>query len=216
MGWVSTLAEWWHSNASIIAAAELAILIMGGICTYLYRRSLMGKIDSLMDKVDSVTGERDSLESKIDSLHVTMQAMIGKPPEEQRRLVDKADVYIPIRTAIRHIIHTTPHSHRNAQMAADHYFKVLHEHICSGKIKAVGRKDEDGELQRISKRECKRHLPVIEVVMPNPSAPEGVRYCLVARTRPTTLSPLDDVEVDGFTDIRVRSRDLYRWWPKQI
>ena len=122
--------------------------------------------------------------------------------------------YIPIRDAIRHIIHTAPHSYQDAQLAADHYFEVLHEHICSGRIKAIGRKDEDARLQRISKRECKNLTPM-EIVEPrSPHAPEGVSYCLVARTEPSTFSPLDDAPFDGFTGIRVRSRELYQWWPK--
>ena len=44
-------------------------------------------------------------------------------------------LYVPIRTAIRHVIHTTPHSYQNAQMATDHYFEVLHEQMCSGRIR---------------------------------------------------------------------------------
>ena len=131
-----------------------------------------------------------------------------------RRLTRVSCFYVPIRDAIRHVIHTTPHSYQNAQMAADHFFDVLYEQMCSGKIGVVGRKGEDGELKPINKRDCKRHTPSQVVVPPNPSAPEGVRYCLVDRTRSLTRSPLQEVAFDGFTDLRVRSRDLYRRWPK--
>lgn len=120
----------------------------------------------------------------------------------------------PIRDAIRHVIHTTPHSYQTAQMAADHYFEVLYKQMCSGEIGVAGRKGEDGELKRIKKRECKRRRPSPVVVPPNPSSPEGVRYCLVDRTGPSTSSPLQEVTFVEFTDLRVRSSDLYRSWPK--
>ena len=124
------------------------------------------------------------------------------------------DYDLPIRVAIRHVIHTTPHSYQTAQMAADHYFEVLYEQMCSGEIGVVGRRGEDEELKYINKRECKRYTPSMVVVPRSPSAPEGLRYCLVARTRSSTPYPLQEVAFDGFTDLRVRSRDLYRLWPR--
>ena len=146
-------------------------------------------------------------------LGVSLAAAMSMAVWDWRRArVDHFD--IPIRDAIRHVIHTTPHSYQTAQMATDHYFEVLYDKMCSGEIGVAGRKGEDGKLNPIKKRECKRHRPSPAVVPPNPSAPEGVRYCLVARTRPLTLSPLQDAPFDGFTDLRVRSQDLYKHWPK--
>ena len=134
----------------------------------------------------------------------------GRIPQRPR--MQEFDVRI--RDAIRHIIHTTPHSYQTAQRAADHYFEVLYEKMCSGRIRVVGRKGEDGELQPISKRECKRFMPLSVVIPRNPSAPEGWRYSLVDRDRPPTRSPLQDAVYVEFTDLRVQSRDLYKWWPK--
>ena len=215
MGWASTLAEfvaeWWHSNASIIALAELAILLVSGIWTYRYRRSLMGRVGSLTDQVGSLT-------SKIDFLVAKMVEMVGKTPEEQRRLVDEAvltDFDVPILDAIHYIAQATPSSYQGSRAIELHAFGVLHRRMCEGKLPVAGRLGEDGDLRQISSQECKMLVPQEVVVPLHPTAPNGVMFALIYADELESLPTAVEMErVQWYVGLRVRSRDLYRLWPR--
>ena len=123
-----------------------------------------------------------------------------------------SDFSVPIRDAIIHAATTTPHSFNKSDLIDRHFFGLLHEKMCSGKLEVIGRKGESGTLEHISPRRCKLLTPEIVVVPPNPSAPEGIWYTLVDKC--ASVPTLQETEFKDFLGLRVRARDLYRWWPK--
>lgn len=46
----TAVAQWWQAHAEAIAVVELGLLVMGSIWTFLYRRSLSGKMDALVEQ----------------------------------------------------------------------------------------------------------------------------------------------------------------------
>ena len=118
---------------------------------------------------------------------------------------------LPIREAIDHIVRTAPHSYRDdPDLFA---FRAIHKEVCAGKLRAVGAKQEGAGLRRICRWHCKRLKPVRVVVPKNPSTPHGVRFDLIKKSK--DVEPQAETgKQRGFTDIRFRSADFYRLWPK--
>ena len=111
---------------------------------------------------------------------------------------------VPILDAINHLVQTTPHSYQRSGQAELHFFRVLHRQMCSGALPVVGMQGEEGLPKRISRRQCKRLMPQEVVIPPNPTSPYGRRFSLIDSNIPS----------ERYLGLRVRSRDLYRMWPK--
>ncbi len=109
---------------------------------------------------------------------------------------------VPIRDAIDHVVMTSPRSLSNSERAERHFFEVLHEQTCSGDLLVIGRKGKTNAPMRISARKCKQLKPMEVVVGCSPTSPRGVRLSLFGG------------QTSEFTGLRLRSRDLYRIWPK--
>lgn len=120
---------------------------------------------------------------------------------------------VPIRDAIEHLAHTIPHSFNSSERAERHMFQVLYNEMCNGNLPVVGAKGDGRAPKRISARECKKLKPREVVVPVSPAAPHGVRFDLVDES--SVPEPLVEFSGPfGFSGLRVRSRDLYRIWPK--
>ena len=109
---------------------------------------------------------------------------------------------MPILEAIRHILQTVPHSYRDApDMFA---FDALHKQMCRRKLRVVGTSGDDAPEQRISAHRCRELKPTRVAVPLSPTSPQGLRYDLFER------------DALAFTSLRVRSKDLYRLWPRNM
>lgn len=132
----------------------------------------------------------------------------GPPLEE-----DPFDV--PILDAIHHIARTMPTSYLGSGAVERHIFGVLHRQMCEGKLPVMGKLGEDGDLERLSREQCKRLVPQEVVVPLHPTSPNGVMFSLIdADTLEERKKSLLSRKLDGYIGLRVRSRDLYRMWPK--
>ena len=117
---------------------------------------------------------------------------------------------IPIRDAINHIAETVPHTYNSSGLWDRHFFDILYKQMCAGDLLVIGMKNGSSPLKRISARECKRLKSEIVAIPANPSAPQGVGYYLVEKALPL----LNEIEFTGYQGLRIRSRDLYKHWPK--
>ena len=118
---------------------------------------------------------------------------------------------MPIREAVDHYVRTYPHSYRDG--ADQHAFEVLHKAMCRGKLPVVGTRGEDSPSERISARRCRRLKPIMTLLPKNPASSQGKRFYLMESVEAT--EPLAEAaRLHGYTGLRVRSRDLYRLWPK--
>lgn len=116
----------------------------------------------------------------------------------------------PVRDAIKHFVLTVPHSYEDAERYA---FRSLHKAMCDGLLPVVGCKREGSRVRRISAKQCRLLEPTIILVPKNPATPQGVMYGLSWDTPP----PVPLLETDaalGFTELRVRSSDLYNLFPQ--
>ena len=114
----------------------------------------------------------------------------------------------PILDAIDHLIRTAPHSYTRSDLAERNAFAALHEKMCSGQLAVIGKESDFVAPRRITVRECKRLEPREVVVIPTVSAPDGARFSLCS---PHTGQDEERLEM---CDLRVRSRDLFRMWPR--
>ena len=123
-----------------------------------------------------------------------------------------------IRAVINYLAETVPHSFDRSSLSDRAAFKKLHELMCSGALPVVGATETFGVRQRISPEKCFELTQEEQVVPLNPASPEGFRFCLTSyadknwehdwdgKTQPEIL--------EQYTDLRVRSEDVYRLWPK--
>ena len=114
----------------------------------------------------------------------------------------------PILDAINYLIQTAPHSYTRSDLAERNAFAALHKKMCSGQLAVIGKESDFIAPRRITVRECKRLEPRDVVVIPTVSAPDGARFSLC---RPRTSQDDERLEM---CDLRVRSRDLFRIWPR--
>ena len=114
----------------------------------------------------------------------------------------------PILVAINQLIRTAPHSYTRSDWAERNAFTALHEKMCSGQLAVIGKESDFTAPRRIIARECKRLEPREVGVIPTASAPDGARFSLCS---PHTDQDNERLEM---CDLRVRSRDLYRVWPR--
>ena len=114
----------------------------------------------------------------------------------------------PILDAINHLIQTAPHSYTRSDLAERNAFAALHEKMCSGRLAVIGKESDFVAPRPITVKECKRLEPREVVVIRTASAPDGARFSLC---RPRTGQDDERLEM---CDLRVRSRDLFRIWPR--
>ena len=113
--------------------------------------------------------------------------------------------------AINYLIGTAPHSYTRSDWSERAAFRELHNEMSTGELRVIGKESDFAAPRRISARECRRLTP-IEVGVPRTrAAPDGVRFAL------THL--VEGREDEGqaaltLSDLRVRSDDLYRIWPR--
>ena len=126
---------------------------------------------------------------------------------------DFDDFDVPIQLAIQHLVGTFPHSFNSSGRAKRHAFQALYEAMRAGKLPVIGTEGEFNTPKRIRTRKCKRLRPIEVIVPPNPASPCGARFHLIddlIRSEPL----VEHSGPFGFTGLRVRSKDLYRIWPK--
>ena len=85
---------------------------------------------------------------------------------------------MPIREAINHLVYTVPHSSDSADKAERFFFGSLYTLMCEGKLPVIGARGESAPPRRLSRRECRRHKPIVANVPPSPTSPDGVRFDL--------------------------------------
>ena len=125
---------------------------------------------------------------------------------------------MPIREAIGHLEETVPHSFDRSGPAERVAFKQIHKRMCSGDLPVIGSTEAFGPPQVIPPAKCGDLMPEEWSVPANPSAPQGVRFCLTQYVDPKWEEGWDGVTqpqvVVQYTDLRVRSVDLYSLWPR--
>jgi len=139
-------------------------------------------------------------------------------PSKVGQVGNEASFDMPIRDVIGHLEQTVPHSFDQSSSAERLAFKQLHERMCSGDLPVIGSTTAFGSPQLIPAAKCRELTPQDQAVPANPSAPQGVRFCLIQYLDPNWADDWDGLTqpkiVVQYTDLRVRSVDLYRLWPR--
>ena len=123
------------------------------------------------------------------------------------------DFDMPILSAIEHMVQTVAHSWDSPDKAERAFFRSIHTQMRAGRLRVVGAEVPDGPLRRIGKRKIAKLTPVPMNVPQSDTAPHGVSFVLIDEAK---LPEPDKQQgsLPGFFDLRVRSRDLYRLWPR--
>ena len=125
---------------------------------------------------------------------------------------------MPIRQAIDYLETTVTHTFDRSSLADRVAFKKLHELMCNGSLPVVGATETFGVRRRIYPERCCKLTPEEQVVPQNPSSPEGVRFCLVDFADKNWKQNWDGKSqpkiLETYMDLRVRSSDVYRTWPR--
>ena len=140
-------------------------------------------------------------------------------PKRDKRVQDFSDFDMPVEMAIDHIVDSTHHSFNRRSLAERNAFAQLHTAMCSGRLAVIGKRGEALVPRIISPRQC-RKLEGREVVTPH-----GMRFHLVEKKllkgimkeiekRPSALD--EQKGPFGFSELRVRSKDIYGIWPRNV
>lgn len=125
---------------------------------------------------------------------------------------------MPIRQVIDYLGRTVTHTFDRSSLADRAAFRKLHELMCSGALPVVGATEIFGVRRRIPPEQCGELTPEEQAVPQNPSTPEGIRFCLIAYADKNWQQNWDGVTqpetLKKYTDLRVRSTDVYRLWPR--
>ena len=119
-----------------------------------------------------------------------------------------SDFDMPIRHAIRHILSTETHSYAGQRLAETTAFRKIHELMCAGSLAVVGTDDDFKPPKRIKPKECGLLSPSEVLVPQNDTTPEGFLFALIDER------PSDEHNVHFYRALRVRSKQLYKHWPK--
>ena len=135
------------------------------------------------------------------------------PASKDRKKRRFSDFDMPILAAIEHMMQTVTHSWDSPDKAERFFFRAIHAQMCAGRLRVIGAEAPGGPLRRIRKKELAGLTPVPMNVPPSDTAPHGVRFDLIDEAR---LGGPDKHKgpLPGFFDLRVRSKDLYRLWPR--
>lgn len=115
---------------------------------------------------------------------------------------------MPIRTAILHILSTEAHSYQHPRLAEEVAFGEIHDLMCAGKLSVVGTDSDLKPPMRIKPKECKRLSPSRVAVPRNKTTPDGVMYSLI------DSRDSDSYGIRHYHALRVRSQQIYKYWPK--
>ena len=123
------------------------------------------------------------------------------------------DFDMPILAAVEHMVQTVAHSWDSPDKAERAFFRSIHTQMRAGRLRVVGAEVPDGPLRRIGKRKIAKLTPVPMNVPQSDTTPHGVSFVLIDEAK------LPEPEkhrgpLPGFFDLRVRSEDLYRLWPR--
>ena len=130
---------------------------------------------------------------------------------------------MPIDEAIKYLGRTVQHSFGASRRFDRVAFKMLHKPMCSGELPVIGSSEQHGVLSVpsvIPPKRCIEMTPEEQVVPIGLSAPDGVRFRLIAYADKNWLDNWDGVSqpviLEQYSDLRVRSADVYRLWPRLI
>ena len=121
---------------------------------------------------------------------------------------------MPIHSAIEHLLRSTPHSYTRSDWAEQAVFRQLYKMMCDGTLEVAGSETEFGMVRPISPEECLKFEPRESIIPLSPAAPDGIAFIL---SPPIDKPPKEHFPIDesgAFRNLRVRSRDLYRFWPR--
>ena len=135
------------------------------------------------------------------------------PASKDRKKRRFSDFDMPILAAVEHMVQTVSHTWDSPDKAERAFFRSLHTQMRAGRLRVIGAEVPDGPLRRISKKKLGSLSPVPRNVPPSDTAPHGVSFVLIDEAR---LAPPDKQKgpLPGFFDLRLRSKDLYRLWPR--
>ena len=119
-----------------------------------------------------------------------------------------------IEDAIAHILVHNPSTHTNRRLAEMNAFRGLYDLALSRTLALAGSLDEGLPPVRIPRKKLRNLAPIDQVIPASREAPEGHVYALGPATPPTEPREYKTGEIESYTNILVRSRDLYRHWPK--
>ena len=124
-----------------------------------------------------------------------------------------SDFDMPVLAAIEHMVQTVAHSWDSPDKAERAFFRGIHTQMRAGRLRVIGAEAPGGPLRRVRKKQLSGLTPVPMNVPPSDTAPHGVRFVLIDEAK----LPEPDKQQGpppGFFDLRVRSKDLYRLWPR--
>ena len=135
------------------------------------------------------------------------------PASKDRKKRRFGDFDMPVLAAIEHMVQTVAHSWDSPDKAERAFFRGIHTQMCAGRLRVMGAEVPGGPLRRIRKKKLAGLTPVPMNVPPSDTAPHGVRFDLIDEAK---LGEPDKHRgpLPGFFDLRVRSKDLYRLWPR--
>ena len=131
-------------------------------------------------------------------------------PAKQARKYDDFDM--PILAAIEHMVQTVAHSWDSIDKTEEAFWHAIHKQMVAGRLRVIGAEAPGEEIKRIRKKQLIGLIPVPMRVPPSEIAPHGVRFDLIDEAKPKTHQG----HFQGFYDLRVRSRELYRLWPRTL
>ena len=119
-----------------------------------------------------------------------------------------------IEDAIAHVLVHNPSTHTSRRHAEMNAFRGIYDLALSGRIAVAGSLEEGLPPVRIPRKKLRNLVPADLVIPASREAPEGHVYTLGPATPPTELREYKRSEIESYTNVLVRSRDLYRHWSK--
>ena len=120
---------------------------------------------------------------------------------------------MPILAAIEHMMQTVPHSWDSPDKAERFFFRAIHKQMKAGRLRVMGAEAPGGEVRRIRKKQLSSLTPVPTNVPESETTPYGVRFDLIDEAK-LGKPRVQSGSFPGFFDLRLRSKDLYRLWPR--
>ena len=131
----------------------------------------------------------------------------------RKQAQDFGDFDMSILDAVEHMMQTVPHSWDSPDKAERFFFRAIHKQMKAGRLRVMGAATSGGRVQRISKKQLSSLSPESISGPETDTTPYGVRFELIDKAEIGEPRVLSD-GFPGFSDIRLRSRDVYRLWPR--
>ena len=136
--------------------------------------------------------------------------------EDKAKSIQRFDM--PIRSAILYLANTVPHTFDRSSLVERNAFNGLHKLMCDGELAVIGATKVFGVCERIPPSRCRELVPEEQVVPLSPSSPDGIRLLLINYADKNWKKDWDGKTqpeiIEQYTDLRLRSSDVYRIWPK--